>query len=226
MGKSKRGGPVAKVQTARDKKKTQADLVKRAKKQMAEDASWEDNSKSLKKAQERKEQRERKQQSAAERKAANRALAAEDEASTKQQTKRVNGGQTKVTRAQLLADKVKRDAAARQRSTEQAATRNNITVFSQDEIEENPNQAMARMVSDDDGLEARDVDAAIALLQGKAIEQEKNQDKRVRIAFLAYERDNLPRIKAENPSLRLSQVKAILRKDWNRSSENPSKSYR
>lgn len=46
-------------------------------------------------------------------------------------------------------------------------------------------------------------------------------EKRVKAAYQAYEERNLPILKAENPNLRLSQLKQMLRKDWMKSSENP-----
>lgn len=43
----------------------------------------------------------------------------------------------------------------------------------------------------------------------------------MKAAFKAFEAANLPRIKAENPSLRLSQWKQLLQREWAKSSENP-----
>ena len=50
---------------------------------------------------------------------------------------------------------------------------------------------------------------------------DKHPEKRMKAAYLAYEEVNLPRLKAENPNLRLSQLKQMLKKDWNKSPENP-----
>jgi len=46
-------------------------------------------------------------------------------------------------------------------------------------------------------------------------------EKRMRAAYKNFETFNLPRVKAENPSLRLSQWKQILMKEWNKSPDNP-----
>lgn len=43
----------------------------------------------------------------------------------------------------------------------------------------------------------------------------------MRAAYRAFEDANLPIIKAENPSLRMSQWKQILMKQWNKSPDNP-----
>lgn len=52
-------------------------------------------------------------------------------------------------------------------------------------------------------------------------EEDKHPEKRMRAAFKAFESANLPRIKAENPNLRLSQWKQMLMKEWNKSPDNP-----
>jgi len=50
---------------------------------------------------------------------------------------------------------------------------------------------------------------------------EKHPEKRVKAAYTAFEEVNLPRLKAENPNLRLSQLKQMLKKDWMKSPDNP-----
>jgi hypothetical protein len=43
----------------------------------------------------------------------------------------------------------------------------------------------------------------------------------MKAAFDAYENENLPKLKQEHPSLRLSQLKQMLKKDWIKSPDNP-----
>lgn len=50
---------------------------------------------------------------------------------------------------------------------------------------------------------------------------DKHPEKRMKAAFKAFEAANLPRIKSENPSMRLSQWKQLLFKEWLKSPENP-----
>ena len=52
-------------------------------------------------------------------------------------------------------------------------------------------------------------------------ELDKHPEKRVKAAYTKYEETNLPRLKAENPNMRLSQLKQMLKKDWQKSPENP-----
>lgn len=47
-------------------------------------------------------------------------------------------------------------------------------------------------------------------------------EKRMKAAWTAFEAENLQRLKIENPTLRLSQVKQLLRKEWMKSPSNPS----
>lgn len=52
-------------------------------------------------------------------------------------------------------------------------------------------------------------------------EEDKHPEKRMRAAYKTFEAANMPRIKADNPSLRMSQWKQILMKEWNKSPDNP-----
>ena len=50
---------------------------------------------------------------------------------------------------------------------------------------------------------------------------ERHPEKRVKSAYAAFEERELPRLKEENPGLRLSQFKQMLQKMWKKSPENP-----
>ena len=43
----------------------------------------------------------------------------------------------------------------------------------------------------------------------------------MKAAFDTYEAENLPKLKQEHPSLRLSQLKQLLKKEWMKAPENP-----
>lgn len=43
----------------------------------------------------------------------------------------------------------------------------------------------------------------------------------MKAAYKAFEAENLPRIKSENPSMRLSQWKQMLQREWTKSPQNP-----
>jgi hypothetical protein len=71
---------------------------------------------------------------------------------------------------------------------------------------------------------ARSVDAAIAALaaaRGETGPAERHPERRMKSAYAAYEERELPKLKDENPGLRLSQLKNLLQKQWKKSPENP-----
>ena len=43
----------------------------------------------------------------------------------------------------------------------------------------------------------------------------------MKAAYDIYEAENLPKLKQEHPSLRLSQLKQLLKKEWMKAPENP-----
>ncbi|KAI3643435.1 hypothetical protein MP228_012990 [Amoeboaphelidium protococcarum] len=52
-------------------------------------------------------------------------------------------------------------------------------------------------------------------------EIEKHPERRAKAAYKAYEDANLARLRKENPSLRLTQVKELMWQEWQKSPENP-----
>jgi len=43
----------------------------------------------------------------------------------------------------------------------------------------------------------------------------------MKAAYDAFENENLPKLKQEHPTLRLSQLKQLLKKEWIKAPENP-----
>ena len=52
-------------------------------------------------------------------------------------------------------------------------------------------------------------------------EADRHPERRMKAAYALFEEKNLPILKAENPNLRLSQLKQLLKKDWMKSPDNP-----
>lgn len=50
---------------------------------------------------------------------------------------------------------------------------------------------------------------------------EKHPERRMKAAYQAFEDLRMPRLKEDNPNLKLSQLKQMLKKDWIKSPENP-----
>lgn len=82
-------------------------------------------------------------------------------------------------------------------------------------LEENLNHVMA------DVHVASSVDQAISVLKVSESDGDRHPEKRMKAAYRAYEDSQFPIIKAQNPSLKLSQLKQIIFKDWQKSPENP-----
>lgn len=55
----------------------------------------------------------------------------------------------------------------------------------------------------------------------KSDQIDRHPERRAKAAFAAYEARELPILRKENPGLRLTQVKEILWKQWQKSEENP-----
>ncbi|XP_005190972.1 coiled-coil domain-containing protein 124 [Musca domestica] len=195
----------ARERKAAAKQATQSKLAKEA-----EDLLWKDDDKTLAKKQQKREEEERKRAEAARRKAEAKALLDQEMNSIKTQGKQPLA---KISRQQVLEEMEKK-----QRALDAIAAANKPqprVVVQTNYIEENLNRSMA------DVEVASTVDQALAVLSVKDEEEDKHPEKRMRAAYKAFEAANLPRIKAENPSMRLSQWKQILMKEWNKSPDNP-----
>lgn len=59
------------------------------------------------------------------------------------------------------------------------------------------------------------------LFSSKEAEIDRHPEKRVKAAYASFEERMMPIIKEQNPTLRLSQLKQILKKEWMKSPENP-----
>ena len=59
------------------------------------------------------------------------------------------------------------------------------------------------------------------ILSDESEQDDKHPEKRRKAAFAEFSDLNLERLKTENPSLKLSQLKQILFKDWQKSPMNP-----
>eukprot|EP01111_Echinosteliopsis_oligospora_P018484 TRINITY_DN850_c0_g2_i1.p1 TRINITY_DN850_c0_g2~~TRINITY_DN850_c0_g2_i1.p1 ORF type:complete len:200 (+),score=101.04 TRINITY_DN850_c0_g2_i1:1229-1828(+) len=169
-----------------------------------------DDKKITEKDDKKKKEEEKKQQDADRRRAAKEALEAEEAALASSAKK---APKAKVTQAEIqkMKDMEAAKAQAADKKKDKPAP-----------IPENINHVIAREKEKhgDDYLEARTVDDAVKQLSGSQ-EAEKHPEKRLKAAFAAYEDVNLPILRKENPGLKLSQVKELLWKQWQKSPENP-----
>ncbi|XP_075217110.1 coiled-coil domain-containing protein 124-like [Lycorma delicatula] len=174
------------------------------KQKQIEDEYWKDDDKNMAKKQQRKEEQERKRQDQLAKKAMAKALIEEEMNSIKPSSKQPAA---KTTRAQIIAETEKRNEGTK--------TKPQIETHLDKPLVENINRLRI------EGEEARTVDEAITILNSKEADVDMHPEKRLKAAFATFEETNMPRIKQENPTLRLSQLKQVLKKEWMKSPENP-----
>lgn len=198
----KKFGGNTKAIEARERKEALKNAEKEKKDRDAQEALWKDEDKHSLRKQQRKEEKEKRKQEQQEKKLLCK-MVYEEEMNSIQSTKPTP---TKVTRANI-ANRVEKSAAASKPEKE--------LMLDEKPIEENVNKLLV------EGDVARNVEDAIAILSISEEKVDIHPEKRVKAAYLAFEERNLPLLKAENPNLRLSQLKQILKKDWMKSPENP-----
>lgn len=190
-------------------RKAEAKAAADAKRQKElEDAFWKDEDKHVMRKEQRKEEREKRRLEQLEhKKELQRLLEEEDSRLKGKPPKPLVPG--KVTRAQIdetlrKDQKENGDAVEKQKSHLEMP------------LEENIN----RRVLEEGAVEARTIEDAIAVLS-VADDLDRHPERRMKAAFLTFEEVNLPRLKQENPNMRLSQLKQLLKKEWMKSPENP-----
>uniref|UniRef100_A0A8D2E018 Coiled-coil domain containing 124 n=1 Tax=Sciurus vulgaris TaxID=55149 RepID=A0A8D2E018_SCIVU len=192
-------------------RRAEAKAAADAKKQKElEDAYWKDEDKHVMRKEQRKEEKEKRRLEQLERKKETQRLLEEEDSKLKG-GKAPRAAPSKVTRAQI-EDTLRRDHQHREAQDTAEKARSHLEV----PLEENVN----RRVLEEGSVEARTVEDAIAALS-VAEEADRHPERRMRAAFTAFEEAQLPRLKQENPNMRLSQLKQLLKKEWLRSPDNP-----
>ncbi|GFO24724.1 coiled-coil domain-containing protein 124 [Plakobranchus ocellatus] len=205
MPKKFKGENSKAVEAKARKNAREQEAAERAEKERL-DELWKDDDKLVTRKLQRKDDKEKKRLEQLERKKELHQL-------HEQEMDGIKGAKSqaaKVTRAQILENQERIAAAA-----EAARVKNTL---SHDELplEENVNRLEV------DGTEARTVDEAISALsvnEGPSLE--RHPEKRVKAAYTDFEAARLPMLKQENPNMRLSQLKQMLKKEWMKSPENP-----
>lgn len=196
-----------KAVAARERKALTKEMEKKKKQQAEEDAYWHDDDKNVKKKQQRKDDKECRKMEQLQKKAENKALLEQEVGSILNVRKQPVA---KVTRALIEEEKEKRQAAALS-----ASAKPKVETHLSKPLEENVNRLVF------EGEEARSVDEAIRVLSLNPESDDKHPEKRMKAAYHAYEEKMLPILKQQNPSLRLSQLKQMIFKQWQTSPENP-----
>jgi len=198
----KKFGNNTKAAEARGRREAAKNAEKEQKEREAEDALWRDDDKHIARKQQRKDDKEKRKQEVQEKKLASKA-AYEEEMNAIKSAKPIPA---KITRAEI-ANQIEKTAITDKPQKE--------LLHDEKPLEENVNRLQV------EGDVARSVDDAIAVLSISGEKVDLHPEKRMKAAYQAFEEKNLPLLKAENPNLRLSQLKQMLKKDWMKSAENP-----
>ncbi|CAM4759014.1 unnamed protein product [Rotaria magnacalcarata] len=211
---SKKFGINTKSAEARARKDAVKQSNEREKQQRVEDEYWRDDDKQVQKKLQRKDERENKEHEKLQRKQEIQKLLEQEEAAltASKAKKPADLAPKKVTQAQIQQQQATGGAAV-------APTGTNVKQMPiNDEktpIEENVNRLHI------DGNTARNIDEALHVLSSSQILLDSHPEKRMKAAFDAYEQENLPKLKQEHPTLRMSQLKQLLKKEWMKSPDNP-----
>ena len=219
------------------------DAQKQAQKEAQEASKWKDGAKGLSK----KDSEEEKRLAQRARKADAAALLKAEEEALKGAGKRISRGSESSLDSLNLGGK-KTLPAAFLRGADKAAAKKAIKVEEKTkEIEKYgtlsgvKTASVADLDEVDTGLIASNIDDALQVLDiagsgdqsGTATSSrssdkpligtnvERHPERRVKAAYAAYEERMLPQLRKENPSLRLTQVKELLWKLWQKAPENP-----
>ncbi|PFH37155.1 Coiled-coil domain containing 124 family protein [Besnoitia besnoiti] len=205
---------------ARERKAAAAAEAARIKAEEAERKKWEDNDKGVARKQERKAAAQQKAEERAQHKAELRRLAAEEDAAAARNTQK-KAPPPKLTRAQIQQRALLAAAQKKKAEEEEAKSRSPKEM----ELQPNINHIIRQQT-----LEARE--AGVHLVTASGVEEalaamslsdgaDRHPERRMKAAYKAYEEAWLPRLKAENPSLKRSQLMEMLNKQWRKAPENP-----
>ncbi|XP_047443361.1 coiled-coil domain-containing protein 124 [Mugil cephalus] len=203
-------GENSKAATAKARKAEAKAVADARKKQEEEDALWQETDKHVLKKGQRKDDKEKKRLELLERKKENQRLLDEEAARLKGKSQK-EAAAGKVTRAQieetLLNEQQQQEQQPKPKEKSHLDT----------PLEENVN----RIIPEEGTVEARTIEDAIAVLSTGPEDMDRHPERRMKAAFAAYEEENMPRLKKENPNMRLSQLKQMLKKEWVKAPENP-----
>ncbi|XP_061539842.1 coiled-coil domain-containing protein 124 [Phycodurus eques] len=202
-------GENSKAATARARKAEAKAVADARKKQEEDDALWQETDKHVLKKEQRKDDKEKKRVELLERKKESQRLLDEENARIKGKAQKEGGSGGKVTRAQI--EEVMQNVPQPQHIKPKDKSHLEIP------LEENVN----RIIKEEGTVEARTVEEAIAVLSIAPEDLDRHPERRMKAAFTSYEEANMPRLKMENPNMRLSQLKQQLKKEWMKSPENP-----
>ncbi|XP_078054725.1 coiled-coil domain-containing protein 124 [Mustelus asterias] len=203
-------GENSKSAAARARKAEQKAAADAKRQQELEDAFWKDDDKHVARKEQRKIEKEKKRVEQLERKKETQRLLEEEGGSIKPNTSKPITP-AKITRAQI-------EETIKKENVEQNTEEVKVKQLSHLEmpLEENIN----RIVPSEGDVDARTIEDAISALSTNQT-VDHHPERRLRAAFATFEEANMARLKKENPNMRMSQLKQMLKKEWMKSPENP-----
>jgi len=240
---SKWGAGHPKAIEKRERTANQKSATFSAKQKAKEDAYWHDENLEQQKKDNRANEKEEKRQAEIARKAELKKLHDEEMAgysnkpTSKNRKISHNGpGNKKLTKAQLAQRAAMAELQRLEAKKEADKNKGGAFVMvDEEELEENTNRAEAQRIKDEGIIEARNIDQAIlaldsstktmTLTDGSTVIQtgkvDRHPEKRMKSAYKEFEDQRYQELKAENPSLKMSQLRQMIRKEWKKSPQNP-----
>ncbi|PAV73862.1 hypothetical protein WR25_16051 [Diploscapter pachys] len=203
----------SKVIASRERKAAVKQAEHDKKQKAAEDAYWADDDKLANRKLQRKDDEEKKKLEAQKKREELKKLA-EEEMNALSSKAASSSQPQKVTRAALDQHKEAEAKLAAEEEMRKKLAAQKIAA-PEDLLEENRNLQNA------DVKVAKNVDEALVVLDETSGSVDKHPEKRMKAAYLAFEESRLPQLKVEHPTYRLSQLKQLLKKEWQNHPTNP-----
>eukprot|EP00736_Rhodelphis_marinus_P012889 Rmarinus@m.15978 len=220
-------GMNSKAAEARARRAGEKAAVREKELKAKEDAFWADDDKNLARKANRQEEAQRKKEEQERKRAELAEIVSKEEEENKKINKKLarpssgkGGARPKLTRKQIEDMKEK---ARIEREKKKAAEAAGVVEPAEDHfaVEENPNRALAEFVATS-GIAVTDtIDEAIAVLNDTEGAVDMHPERRRKARYNAFEERRMAELKEEYKSLRRTQLKEMIWKEWQKSPENP-----
>lgn len=205
---------------ARERKAAAAAAKAAAAEQEADRKKWEDNNKLVARKLDRKAESQAKAEERMQRKQELRKLAEEEMQTLAGSSSKKNQSPAKMTRAEILQRQLK--AAALEKDSSSTSDDSSLA-----QLEPNINhllraETLQAQLEGRTDIFASNLDDALSQLNvTDGGVEDRHPERRMKAAFRAYEEQMMPKLKAENPTLKRSQLLELLSKQWRKAPENP-----
>lgn len=131
----------------------------------------------------------------------------------------------KVTRYELDVaqekEKKKKEKEQKKKERQEKEEEESIPVNINHVLREERERALEEGIEYAEGRSLDEALEALSVSQTSSTKPDRHPEKRVKAAYLTWEEARLPSLKEENPTLKHSQLKELLWKEWQKSPENP-----